>query len=86
MEIFRKGELWFASITFLTERPFRESGTEAIGMDWGTSRFMTIVIVPEKEGIQSGRSWYCICGSTHPDAKAKPDMCEVPLQNEEAII
>jgi putative transposase len=43
IEIIRKGEKWYASITFGTPRPFRERGEEAIGVDWGTATFLTLV-------------------------------------------
>jgi putative transposase len=32
-----------ASVTFATLRPFRASGDQAIGIDWGTTRFVTLV-------------------------------------------
>jgi putative transposase len=58
MEIFRKGEQWFASVTFETPKPHRVSGDEAIGIDWGTSRFMTIVNHDEKiTTIENPRYW-----------------------------
>jgi putative transposase len=43
MEIFRKNEKWYASVTFETLRPFRKSGGNALGIDWGTAKFLTIV-------------------------------------------
>lgn len=43
MEIVRKNEKWYASITFETIAPYRESGNEALGIDWGTSQFLNIV-------------------------------------------
>jgi len=43
IEIIRKSKKWYASITFSTIRPHRPSGTAAIGIDWGTTTFVTIV-------------------------------------------
>lgn len=43
MEVFRKNDKWYASITFETLRPFRASGDRALGIDWGTAKFLTIV-------------------------------------------
>ena len=44
VEIIRKSSgKWFASITFATLRPHRASGTAAVGIDWGTATFVTIV-------------------------------------------
>jgi putative transposase len=43
MEIFRKNDKWYASVTFETLRPFRASGDKAVGIDWGTAKFLTIV-------------------------------------------
>jgi putative transposase len=43
MEIFRKNDKWYASVTFETLRPFRASGDTALGIDWGTAKFLTIV-------------------------------------------
>lgn len=58
MEILKRGDLWFASITFRISTPFRSSGTEAMGLDWGTSRFMTIVNPDQKiEVIENPRYW-----------------------------
>jgi putative transposase len=43
MEVFRKNDKWYASVTFETLRPFRASGDKALGVDWGTAKFLTIV-------------------------------------------
>lgn len=44
VEIIRKGSgKWFASVTFATLRPHRASGIAAVGIDWGTATFVTIV-------------------------------------------
>ncbi len=43
MEVFRKNDKWYASVTFETLRPFRASGDKAVGIDWGTAKFLTIV-------------------------------------------
>lgn len=43
MEIFCKNDKWYASVTFETLRPFRASGDKAVGIDWGTAKFLTIV-------------------------------------------
>lgn len=43
MEVFRKNDKWYASVTFETLRPFRASGENAVGIDWGTAKFLTIV-------------------------------------------
>lgn len=43
MEVFRKNGKWYASVTFDTLRPFRASGEKAVGIDWGTTHFLTIV-------------------------------------------
>ena len=43
MEIIRKGDKWFASVTFETPIPFRKGGDVAVGLDWGTTKFMTMV-------------------------------------------
>ncbi len=43
MEVFRKNDKWYASVTFETLRPFRASGDKALGIDWGTAKFLTIV-------------------------------------------
>lgn len=43
MEVFRKNDKWYASVTFETLRPFRGSGDKALGIDWGTAKFLTIV-------------------------------------------
>ncbi len=43
LEVIRKSGKWYASVTFETELPYRESGTEALGIDWGIDKFLTIV-------------------------------------------
>lgn len=43
MEVFRKNDKWYASVTFETLRPFRASGDMALGIDWGTAKFLTII-------------------------------------------
>ena len=43
LEIIRRNDKWYASVTFETPAPYRASGTQAIGIDWGTSKFLTIV-------------------------------------------
>jgi putative transposase len=43
MELFRKNDKWYASVTFETLRPFRASGDKAVGIDWGTTTFLTMV-------------------------------------------
>jgi putative transposase len=43
MEVFRRNDKWYASVTFKTLRPFRASGDKAVGIDWGTAKFLTIV-------------------------------------------
>ena len=43
LEVFRKASKWYASVTFETLRPFRASGDKALGIDWGTTHFVTIV-------------------------------------------
>jgi putative transposase len=43
MEVLRKNDKWYASVTFETLRPFRASGDKAVGIDWGTAKFLTIV-------------------------------------------
>lgn len=43
MEVFRKNDKWYASVSFETLRPFRASGEKALGIDWGTARFVTMI-------------------------------------------
>jgi putative transposase len=43
VEIVRKANKWFASVTFAMPRPYRESGANAVTIDWGTARFVTLV-------------------------------------------
>jgi putative transposase len=43
MEIIHKHGKWFASVTFKREMPERASGESIVGIDWGTSKFLTIV-------------------------------------------
>ncbi len=43
LEIIKKGGQWYASVTFISSALYRKSGEECIGMDWGTSKFLTIV-------------------------------------------
>lgn len=43
LEILRKNDKWYASITFETPRPHRDSGDSAFGIDWGVSKFLTVV-------------------------------------------
>ena len=42
-EIIHKNGKWFASITLKRDMPERASGNKIIGIDWGTSKFLTIV-------------------------------------------
>ncbi len=48
MEIIRKSGKWYASVTFETLKPYRASGTEALGIDWGTMKFLSIVTDSQK--------------------------------------
>ena len=41
MEVIRKNDKWYASVTFETIRPYRASGDVALGLDWGTTKFLT---------------------------------------------
>jgi len=43
LEVFRKNDKWYASVTFETLRPFRASGDQPVGMDWGVTHFATLV-------------------------------------------
>lgn len=43
MEILRKGDKWYASITFETVAPYRRNGETALGIDWGTLQFVTAI-------------------------------------------
>lgn len=43
MEIIQKNGKWFASVTFKRPMPTRLSGEKILGIDWGTSKFLTIV-------------------------------------------
>lgn len=43
MEIILKSGKWYASVTFETIQPFRASGPLALGIDWGTMKFLSIV-------------------------------------------
>lgn len=43
MEIIHKNGKWFASVTFKRPMPRRLSGDKILGIDWGTSKFLTIV-------------------------------------------
>lgn len=43
MEIIRKSGKWYASVTFETLQPYRASGHLALGIDWGTMKFLSIV-------------------------------------------
>ena len=43
MEMIHKNGKWFASITFKRDMPERSSGGSVVGIDWGTSKFLTIV-------------------------------------------
>jgi putative transposase len=49
VEIIRKSDKWFASVTFETPRPYRASGGKAVGIDWGTARFVTLVTEDQKQ-------------------------------------
>jgi putative transposase len=48
MEIVRKSGKWYASVTFETLQPYRASGAEALGIDWGTMKFLSIVTDSQK--------------------------------------
>lgn len=44
LQLKKKGKEWYASITFeMPVLPFRASGEDQIGMDWGLENFLTIV-------------------------------------------
>lgn len=43
LEIIKKHGKWYASVTFEGKRPERVSGGEEVGVDWGASKFLTIV-------------------------------------------
>ena len=43
MEICHKRGNWYASVTFERPVPERACGTKILGIDWGTSKFLTIV-------------------------------------------
>ena len=43
MEIIHKRGKWYASVTFKRDIPERTSGDKVVGIDWGTSKFLTIV-------------------------------------------
>ncbi len=58
VEILKKGDLWFASVTFETPTPYRASGEEAVGIDWGTMQFLTIVNEKsEVKTVENPRHW-----------------------------
>jgi len=58
MEILKKGDLWFASVTFETLMPYRASGEEALGIDWGTMQFLTIINdKAEVKAVENPRHW-----------------------------
>jgi putative transposase len=43
MEVIHKSGKWYASVTSKREMPERASGKDIVGIDWGTSKFLTIV-------------------------------------------
>ena len=43
MEVIHKQGKWYASVTFKRNFPERSSGKDILGIDWGTSKFLTIV-------------------------------------------
>jgi putative transposase len=51
VEIIRKSNKWYASITFATLKPHRASGDSAVGIDWGTTTFVTIVTEDNKQHL-----------------------------------
>ena len=42
-EIIRKSGKWYISITFERYEPGRDSGSDIVGVDWGTSKLLTIL-------------------------------------------
>ncbi len=44
LEVLKRGQNWYASVTFeMKVLPYRESGEQQIGMDWGLEQFLTII-------------------------------------------
>lgn len=43
LQVMKKQEKWYASVTYETEKPYREHGEEAIAFDWGVKIFLTVV-------------------------------------------
>ncbi len=42
-EIIRKSGKWYISVTFERDKPGRKSGHDIVGVDWGTSKLLTIL-------------------------------------------
>ena len=43
LQVMKKNDKWFASITYETVKPYRQAGEEIVAFDWGVSTFLTLV-------------------------------------------
>jgi putative transposase len=54
-DIMRKADGWFASVVIECE-PYRECGTQEVGLDWGVETFATLAYAPgEFDAFENGR-------------------------------